>query len=995
MSVCALPLTPARIAAAGAGLPGELAVYGAALATYRLPSLHVSYTLSTLLATRVRLEGVQRTQQAARAARQAGGVALGPWAAPAAQAAAAQSHPQKGQLQNPQQPYYDLAAPLTAALLTLLGAAAAPSTDPRAWVQPSAVPPPPPRPGQWIRSLVLRLESLPAPAALAPLALLPSLTDLALEGGWGAFLELGHLEALEALTRLTSLSLEGVWDMVRPSSVHAVPVGGQHGHPFLMDDAEQDDSDDELDGLGPGLVAAHAAAAIDGGGGGGGGEVPGGQQQRPAPPAEVPWPPLFSALEHLQCLRLAALNDSSHLGALPTRGPLQLDLYPLSCLRDLDVSGWQLRPGLTRLEAEGVLKGLTSLRCDEELGVAEWSSLHGMEELVEADLRAVVRGFVSHHVMGGTVWVKYGRGGWDGGGGGEGEAFRSLQFPMPLPPQPPQAGAGGGNGSGTGGAAAGTGSIFAAAPGGGGGGDGGELSWRHGRDRLQALAELHVCLEPLRFLGDCTSLRSLKLRWPPLPHLLPRHSPSTPLPPGDRRLPPRHWTTGEALFARSGYVPWLASLGELREVELWCPGGELVLDGPLLTALAPAWRRLMRLAFHGVVRQSALGALASFRGLRELGLYNVASEPLQNGMVGPCGAPGDERPLKLLLSTSGLPAQLERLALRDINVLHIPWVGVRALQRLELGYDCRWQAGREPASSVATDGSAVAAASATRSPGSPGAAAAGAVPVAAPGPWRLHGLSLLTHLDLRTAPVTGPELRAVLGSCGPQLRALWLGLPLQLQQGEQAGQSDSLLSALSDCARLLPGLVQLSVQLRHSPADSPASSTPSSEYTVAGHLGQWKGKAEDLELLLEPGAAYAARAVPRLLELQSHLRALLAPLQQLVSALLPPAVPAAPGQPPRLPRLRRLRLGLPPCTPARGARPAAAELAAALLPRLQPEVGAQVSELTDVLAELGQLTALEELQLAGIAAHIADRLEPRLLACMPHCHLDLRPAPGP
>ncbi len=60
----------------------------------------------------------------------------------------------------------------------------------------------------------------------------------------------------------------------------------------------------------------------------------------------------------------------------------------------------------------------------------------------------------------------------------------------------------------------------------------------------------------------------------------------------------------------------------------WCfpsAGGELVLDGGLLTALAPAWRRLRRLVFRGCVLLGAQAAqqLAPFKELQASDWYTT------------------------------------------------------------------------------------------------------------------------------------------------------------------------------------------------------------------------------------------------------------------------------------------------------------------------------------------------------------------------------------
>ncbi|PNG99869.1 Acyl-protein thioesterase 1, partial [Tetrabaena socialis] len=160
------------------------------------------------------------------------------------------------------------------------------------------------------------------------------------------------------------------------------------------------------------------------------------------------------------------------------------------------------------------------------------------------------------------------------------------------------------------------------------------------------------------------SLTRLHLRWPaPSPlraQQHPHHHPHDPL----SAAGPPPWTLEESRAARRPYIPCLAALTELTDVEFDCAGAELVLDAGLLSSLAPAWRNLRRLVVRGSVRlgEAAAQALAPFRRLqarvaRELGLHDVGlAEGEQGG--------------KLLLRTAALPPALLRLALTNANVLH-------------------------------------------------------------------------------------------------------------------------------------------------------------------------------------------------------------------------------------------------------------------------------------------------------------------------------------
>lgn len=265
------------------------------------------------------------------------------------------------------------------------------------------------------------------------------------------------------------------------------------------------------------------------------------------------------------------------------------------------------------------------------------------------------------------------------------------------------------------------------------------------------------------------------------------------------------------------HVPWHASAST---------GGELVLDGGLLAALAPAWRRLRRLVFRGCVLLGAQAAqqLAPFKELQasgwgamrmcvpdieytccssrqqllsaafchscnskglcwikqvhswlrpaavlsqqELALHDtgaVGSSSTTGGLrLGPSAQGQDAAPHpKLILMTAQLPAGLQRLALTNANVLHVPRVGARKLQRLELGERCRWQTAPAPPGAGPAGG----------------AGGAGGSAVLPSGPWVLPGLSLLSHLRLVNAPLSAAELAALLGSCGSQLRSLTLHVP--------------------------------------------------------------------------------------------------------------------------------------------------------------------------------------------------------------------------
>ncbi|KAG2455169.1 hypothetical protein HYH02_000985 [Chlamydomonas schloesseri] len=172
-------------------------------------------------------------------------------------------------------------------------------------------------------------------------------------------------------------------------------------------------------------------------------------------------------------------------------------------------------------------------------------------------------------------------------------------------------------------------------------------------------------------------------------------------PPGG--LPVAKWSVDDALVARRRYGGCLAALTELTDVELDCPGGELVLDAGLLASLAPTWRRLQRLVWWGAVRdtagatagggcgeQSLSSALRLFPRLQELGLHcldvrfapNIFSAAARSAAAsagagaGAGGSPastnanggrGPQPPLQLRLPEH-LPPGLQVLSLTHVHV---------------------------------------------------------------------------------------------------------------------------------------------------------------------------------------------------------------------------------------------------------------------------------------------------------------------------------------
>ncbi|GIL43370.1 hypothetical protein Vafri_1142 [Volvox africanus] len=467
-TVCLLPLSQQRISAMDAH---DLKTFAFVLSDYQLPLLHVHYSVDQAAALRTHAEGVQRGLEAARRARQAAANRARFRTAPAV------LDP------NPQQPYYALSVPLVATLTSLLRS--------------------PQQPGRNLRRLVLRLTALPEPHALFYFALLPSLESLELLGGPAAFLERGHLEALEALRRLRELTVEGVWDEVRKQYsdrrdlAHGGDGGGGGGagpaaapgiHPEAMNPGEQgladfQGADMEMQQAPPAAAfQAHVFAAVGELGGSG----------------EAPWPDLFTSLEHLHVLRLRAIDAGDAAVAAAAGGfrrptPLRLDLSPLTGLQALSVIGRQLDPGLSRM---GQLQELTRLQTDRVLSVSEWKAVRGMEGLAEAALRAEVAGYMSQpKLIGGSVFLQY----------GNDERFDNPgQLDFPLPPElrgnrstaggAAAATATGGTGGLGGGASAALGNLFLA-----GVRDSEEHRWSSSfRQRIRELAEAHVQLEPLR-----------------------------------------------------------------------------------------------------------------------------------------------------------------------------------------------------------------------------------------------------------------------------------------------------------------------------------------------------------------------------------------------------------------------------------------------------------------------------------------------------------------
>ena len=277
MAARVLGVADANTASGAADVRPYMAMFAAALAAHAQPSLTVlaatpeTETAAAATHAACHLAAAEAAQRAAAAARRRATENGILWAGGGGSAAAGVAVVQF-------LTYTSLSVPMLAFLNGLL----------------SYLPPPPASPpGQHLTRLALRLAAMPPPAALAPLALLPSLRRLELAGGPGAVLLRAHLGALAALGGSSSgmrngsssrhgsgrgggglreLVLEGVWDMRRP----AAQIGQQqqqqqvgmgfaaHGFPAADEDLEEDED--------AGMAAA--AAAQGGGGGGGGGGMP-------------------------------------------------------------------------------------------------------------------------------------------------------------------------------------------------------------------------------------------------------------------------------------------------------------------------------------------------------------------------------------------------------------------------------------------------------------------------------------------------------------------------------------------------------------------------------------------------------------------------------------------------------------------------------------------------------------------------------------------------
>eukprot|EP00198_Chlamydomonas_reinhardtii_P014036 XP_001703373.1 predicted protein [Chlamydomonas reinhardtii] len=156
------------------------------------------------------------------------------------------------------------------------------------------------------------------------------------------------------------------------------------------------------------------------------------------------WPALFGSLQELEVLRLrsrappagglAGHGDGGGFG----RGPLVLDLDPLTRLRELSVlgtsEGWPaagmgdpwIPAGFSRIgykldvqlwRVAPLLQGLTALEVDKSLSVGEWAGVRQLESLAAVGLRAEVAGHITPPtVLGRSVVVAYGVNGAAGGG---------------------------------------------------------------------------------------------------------------------------------------------------------------------------------------------------------------------------------------------------------------------------------------------------------------------------------------------------------------------------------------------------------------------------------------------------------------------------------------------------------------------------------------------------------------------------------------------------
>ncbi|GLC35946.1 hypothetical protein PLESTB_000522000 [Pleodorina starrii] len=914
-TVCVLPLSKPLVDAMDSQ---DLDTLASVLADYRLPLLHVRHAIDPALALRTRADALQRDLEARfrRAQHQLAAAAAAPWQP--------RPRPQPPPEPHPLQPYYDLSAPLVHALTSLLSAPQQPGAHLRRLVlhlpslpQPAAL---------QALALLASLESLRllgGPAAfleqghLDALAALRGLTELALEGAWGGL-------------RRPETARRGLAAAPPPpgggfaAGAGAWPPPGAPGFGGDGGLAEMAGEDEDGDGGGGGDMGWQAGANFPPAFGGGGpaglhAGLPGGAGGPAAAAAAAAdpdgdddgddtWPDLFSSLDRLRVLRLRALGRGDRRGGGGGGGggglgwhqhqqPLQLDLHPLTGLQSLTVRGGRLLDvGLSRLG--GQLQGLTHLDTDRVLSLAEWQAVRGMEGLAAAALRAEVAGPVLQPLLiGDSVVVPYG--GEGGGGGRRRSGQATVSFPMP-PELRRARGASGGGGGCAGGARAALepaaavppgGNMFAAAAAMKAAGAEPEMSdaaWSAWvRRRLWDFGQLHVQLEPLRLLSDNTSLTRLDLRWRSAAAAAGRADPWD-IAEADRGddedggggggggfhlapVPVLRWRVEDALLVRRSYVRSLAALSEIQDVELCCPGGELVLDAALLEALAPAWRGLRRFVYTGVVVTGGGcgnldAALGLFPRLQELGLHDQPSSALSSssnssGGVAAAAASSQQqqqqpqpRREKLLLRSERLPAGLLRLSLAHVNVLHTPGAGLRCLQRLHLRSGCRWQGGAPAAASqpaAATSPSTAAAVAAAVAPvpsspvtphqsvgsghavqafsqaarPSPASAAAGLSPsspssLAAAGPatrpiprpWLLYGMPLLTHLRLTCLSLEPSELRALVRGCGGQLRSLSLTLP------SDPAYVGPLTAELAEVVPSLTKLAHLAIVLRDPPA---------------------------------------------------------------------------------------------------------------------------------------------------------------------------------